>query len=119
MAYIILTIPQGDNFARAYSQFKDEYEELATSLLSWDYVATIKASLDDADSAALLTLTTAEMTVNNTTLEVGVNFTPEQLAVLDIGTSYYYVFKARSPGGVVSTIEECLVCRSTSARQTF
>jgi hypothetical protein len=119
MPFEIITHPQGDHFARAYAQLKDEFDVPATDLTSWNFVATVKAAFGDADSAALLTLTTAQMNVNNTTLEVGVVFTPTQLAALTLGTSYYYVCKARTPGGIIGTLEECLFCLIPSARQVF
>lgn len=115
----IITLPQGGSFSRGYSSLEDEFGVIATNLAAWGFVFTLKASLDDADAAALITITTAQMTVNNTTGQVGLVVTPTQLAPLTVGTAYSYAFKAKSPGGFVRTLGEGILCLSASARKAF
>jgi hypothetical protein len=119
MAFEIITLPQGDSFARGYSSLQDEFGVVALSLAAWNFVFTLKANQSDLDAAALLSIVTAQMTINNTTGQVGFTVTPAQLSALTLGTAYYYAFKAKSPGGFVGTLDEGLLTLTASARKIF
>ena len=119
MPFEIISLPQGDSFARGYSSLQDEFGVVAINLAAWNFVFTLKANQSDLDAAALLSIVTAQMTTNNATGQVGFTVTPAQLSALTLGAGYSYAFKAKSPGGFVSTLDEGLLTLAASARKTF
>lgn len=119
MAFEIQTLKRGDSFALGFASFVDEFGVPATTLAAWDFRFMVKANRDDADAAALITVNKAQMVVNNTTGELSLALTPAQLASLEEGVGYAYAFKAKSPGGVVTTLVDELFFIEASTVKTI
>jgi len=112
-------VPEGDSFAFTVSDLKDKSGVAVVSLTGWDFVFTIKAKYAAADSAALVVKETAAMTINPSTLVVGVELSASDMQAVPIGVDVYHCMKARAPDGFVGTISEGIIFKSYSARRQF
>lgn len=120
MAFELITHPRGTTFARAYSGFKDENGDAVTDLAGWQFVARLKASLADADNAALLTVATEDWTINSVDGEAGFEFAAADLAAaLADGATAYLAVLVKSPAGFVGLLDEALLGLYVTASQSF
>lgn len=116
MTFEIINHPAGTTFARAYSGFKDEYGVPVTNLANWLFVARLKASPEDSDAAALISVETPAWVINSTDGEAGFSISAEALAgVLAPGETGYLAVLAQTPSGFVGQIDEAIFCLYVSA----
>lgn len=110
-------IPQGASFSRRYESVLDETGAAITDFTGWTFAGAIKASLADADGAALITI--ADGSFTRASGMVGFTLSPATMAALSNLTFYYFAVKARSPAGFVDTIDELVLQITETARQAI
>lgn len=106
MAFQINTLKRGDSLAYGFKNFLDEFGVKATTLAGWDFRFAIKLASAAESEAALIDFGRSQLAIDNTACEVGVLVLPAQLASLAESTAYACAFKAKSPGGAVTTLLE-------------
>jgi hypothetical protein len=110
-------IPQGASFSRTYTSVQDETGAIVTTFAGWTFAGAIKASIEDADGAAVIAI--ADGAFSRSGGSVGFTLAPTTMAALSVGQIYRFAVKARSPSGFVDTIDELRLQITQTARQSI